>query len=194
MGGTSFEGPIRLALETLEGHFSDGELAAIIMFTDGNSPLSPETCDAVRESGVRLCLMRANPAQTSNTQQLVQLVEDTGGGDLFISNSGESGDSVTESYTSGVRTEGRLDIAQGETRRELTFGESLPPDGFGEDLHVWRIAVCIITYVLYAVLATVVYYRRITLLPQWNFYGIPPYRGPGRADAYPLSGRRSGPD
>ena len=116
-------------------------------------------------------------------QQLVQLVEDTGGGDLFISNSGESGDSVTESYTSGVRTEGRLDIAQGETRRELTFGESLPPDGFGEDLHVWRIAVCIITYVLYAVLATVVYYRRITLLPQWNFYGIPPYRGPGRADA-----------
>lgn len=163
VGGTSFEGPIQLALETLEGHFSDEEPAVIIMFTDGDSPLSPETCSAVMESGVQLCLIRANPAQTPDAQRLVQLAEATGGGDLSISDIVGSGNSVTKSYTNSVKTEARLDTAQGETHLELTFGESLPPDGFGEDLNVWRIAVCIITYILYAVLATVVYYRRITL-------------------------------
>lgn len=164
VGGTSFEGPIQLALETLEGRSSGEEPAAIIMFTDGDSPLSPETCDAVMESGVRLCLIRANPAQTPDAQQLVQLAEATGGGDLSISDLVGSGNSVTESYVGGEQTKAQPDAAQGETRLELTFGASLPSDGFGESFNVWRIAACIITYVLYAVLATVVYYRRITLV------------------------------
>ena len=163
VGGTSFDGPLQLALETLEGRFSGEEPAAIIMFTDGDGALSTETCNAVRESGVQLCLIRANPARTPGAQQLVQLAEETGGGDLSISDIVGSGDFVTEAYTGGVRTEARLDTAQGETHLELTFGESLPPDGLGEEANVWRIAVCIITYILYAVLTTAVYYRRITL-------------------------------
>lgn len=163
VGGTSFEGPLQLALETLEGRFSGGEPAAIIMFTDGDSPLSPETCNAVKESGVRLCLVRANPAYTPNAQQLVQLAEATGGGELSIGDIVGVGSFVSEFHTAGTQTKARPDTAQGEVRHELTFGESLPPDGFGEEFTVWRIAVCIVTYILYAVLATVVYYRRLTL-------------------------------
>ena len=175
VGGTSFEGPIRLALATLERHAGGQEPAAIIMFTDGDGPLSQEACDAVMESGVLLYLMRTTPAQTPNAQLLVQLAEATGGADLYTSHiggdsnfaaesqAGVSANSVTESQTSAVRTETRPDTAQGKERIELTFGENLPPDGFGEDGNVWRITVCTITYVLYAVLVSVVYYRRITL-------------------------------
>lgn len=163
VGGTSFEGPIRLALETLEGRASGRESVAIILFTDGDGPLSQETCDAVMESGVLLYLVRANPARTPNAEQLVQLAEATGGGDWSINDVIQGKNSVTESQTSVVQTQARQDTAQGEEHIELTFGESLPPDGFGEDGSVWRIAVCAITYVLYAVLTTAVYYRRITL-------------------------------
>lgn len=163
VGGTSFEGPIQLALETLKGRFSDEEPAAIIMLTDGDSPLSQETRDAVLESGVQLCLIRTNPAQTLDAKQLVQLAEATGGGDLSVRDIARGGNSATEAYTGSVQAKAQSDTAQGEKRLDLTFGESLPLDGFGEDFTVWRVAVCIITYILYAVLATVVYYRRLTL-------------------------------
>lgn len=164
VGGTSFEGPIRLAVSTLADHSNDRESAAIIMFTDGDGPLSQEACEMVRDSGVRLYLVCDKPAETANAKQLFQLADATGGGGLSVSDAVGGSSLTAESKHSTVQTQVQVNTVQRESRFGLTFGENLPPDGFGEDGSVWRIGVCALTYVLYAVLVTVVYYRRLTLV------------------------------
>lgn len=169
VGGTSFDGPILMALETLKDESgSYEESAAIFLFSDGDGPLSREVYDAVLESEVQLYVISANPVQTPDALLLVQLAEATGGGRMLIVSNDVGLNSFGASLQSESTAEERVSVSGQaaevvQKRGRFTWGEVLPPDGFGRDGNVWRIAVCAVTYILYAVLAATVYYRRITL-------------------------------
>lgn len=159
VGGTCFEGPLRLALDTLEGRAGRKEAAVIIMLTDGDGEMSDSLARDVEKSGALLYTVRINPSDSADARRLAKLAEATGGEDLTVE-SGDSDELVEDLLDAfqravGVKTEE-------ETHTELVSEEVLLPGGGGGAVTAWRIAVRMISYALYALLIQWAYYRRIT--------------------------------
>ena len=161
-GGTSITKALNWAYKTLEPGMGSDTKQAIVVVSDGNSPVYPPAVQACAEKGVRIYSLRLSGTEGRFTDAFLQTVADTGGFDTAVSDaSSDSIDNLLKAFngiTSDVRANrfGHFEFSKNSV---LLDNRNL----FTDDLSFSAVLIRFAVYAITALLFQLICFRKVTL-------------------------------
>lgn len=158
-GGTEFNEPLRMALETLSSHKDDDHIQVILMLTDGEAPLDSDVVQTFSDPDNQVYLFTVRIIDSRSVSYYAQALIDLATQDFPIKRKIDGSvnvNDVLDAFQSALSSVTTIT----EEYTELGFGDDFFTQG-GDEAYWWRILARVVGFALFFAASAFVYYGSV---------------------------------